>query len=398
MRTTLLAAASIFMLASCSNTHKTLTLTNPLDFDRTAEIIEIPLGSLAVADGQYPYVTDAKGVEVPSQVTYDSLLIFAANIPANGTAIYKVATDSRQHTSDTLATGRVWPERADDMAWENDLVGFRAYGPALQRRGERGFGYDIFFKHGPTTPVIAQIYAPELDQANWDKVAEIRSTFGNDSASRFIDTFSYHIDHGVGMDCYAVGPTLGAGVTALMGENGIIYPWCWETSEILDNGPIRFTTKLTYTPLTVGTDSAVIETRLISLDAGQHLNRTLVSYDGLSTPTNLVTGISLHDRDGAVTLEADKGYMSYVDPTQADNNGKGLMGATFPGAVTMIEARPDEGPAHILASSLYTPGTPYEYFWGFAWDQTDIKTIEEWNEYLRKHALSKANPIKVTIE
>ena len=49
------------------------------------------------------------------------------------------------------------------MAWENDLVGFRAYGPALQARGESGFGYDLFTKRGTAAPVLEDIYAKELD-------------------------------------------------------------------------------------------------------------------------------------------------------------------------------------------------------------------------------------------
>ena len=33
------------------------------------------------------------------------------------------------------------------------------------------------------------------------------------------------------MDCYAVGPTLGAGVAALMAGDTIIYPYCYRTQE-----------------------------------------------------------------------------------------------------------------------------------------------------------------------
>ena len=51
---------------------------------------------------------------------------------------------------------------------------------------------------------------------------------------------SYHIDHGNGMDCYAVGPTLGGGTAALMPDSAIVYPYCYKDYEILDNGPLRF--------------------------------------------------------------------------------------------------------------------------------------------------------------
>lgn len=83
----------------------------------------------------------------------------------------------------------------------------------------------------------------------------------------FICSVSYHVDHGNGLDCYKVGPTLGGGTAALMSGDSIIYPYCYATQEILDNGPLRFTVKLVYNPLTVKDNSDVIETRLISLDA-----------------------------------------------------------------------------------------------------------------------------------
>ncbi len=83
------------------------------------------------------------------------------------------------------------------------------------------------------------------------------------------------------MDCYAVGPTLGCGTAALMDGDEIIYPWCYSTYEILDNGPLRFTVKLEFTPMVVRGDSSVVETRVISLDAGSYLNKTVISYTNL---------------------------------------------------------------------------------------------------------------------
>ena len=47
---------------------------------------------------------------------------------------------------DVVACGRQYPERLDDVAWENDRAAYRAYGPALQEKGARAFGYDIWTK------------------------------------------------------------------------------------------------------------------------------------------------------------------------------------------------------------------------------------------------------------
>ena len=40
----------------------------------------------------------------------------------------------------------------------------------------------------------------------------------------------------------------------------------------------------------------MVETRLITLDAGSHLNRTAVSYSNLKESLPIVTGIVLHER------------------------------------------------------------------------------------------------------
>lgn len=137
------------------------------------------------------------------------------------------------------------------------------------------------------------------------------------------------------MDCYAVGPTLGCGTAALMAGDTIIYPYCYRTQEILDNGPLRFTVKLEFNPLTVRGDSNVVETRVITLDAGSYLNKTVVSYTNLKEAMAVTTGIVLREPDGVVTADAANGYITYVDPTtdRSGGNGKIFIGAAFPSLV-----------------------------------------------------------------
>ena len=293
MKKLILAAAILSSMTACHNKTTTITVSNALDFDRNGEIVEIAVDSLpaTISTGKFLYVTDSEGKEIPSQVTHDNLLIFPADVKASSSATYRVYASETRHDYDTIARGRAYPERDDDMGWENDKVGFRAYGPALQKRGERGFGYDIFLKRDTVYPILDMLYAIELNPESWARVDSIRKSEGDVAAEEFIKTFSYHVDHGYGMDCYAVGPTLGAGVSALMDSDNIVYPWCYREAEILDNGPLRFSVKLGFTPLKVGADTSVIETRVITLDAGSHLNRTDISYTGLTAPTPIATGI-----------------------------------------------------------------------------------------------------------
>ena len=399
---------ALFCFACNDSRTVTVTVTNPLAMERSNEMVEVSMETvtdrLGLADTAQIVVLNADGQQVPYQITYDGKVIFPAAIAAGGTATYTIQTGTPE-AFDVKACGRCYPERMDDMAWENDLVAFRAYGPALQAKGERGFGYDLFTKYNTTEPMLEAMYAKELDKETLAKIAELKKTDPK-AAAELSRERSYHIDHGYGMDCYAVGPTLGAGVAALMVNDTIIYPWCYKNQEILDNGPLRFTVKLEFTPLTVKGDSTVVETRLITLDAGSHLNKTVVSYSNLKETLPIVAGIVLHEPDGAVVADAANGYITYVDPTTGPDNGKIFMGAAVPAVVkdakTVLFSEKEKkernnADGHVLAVSVYEPGSEYVYYWGFAWDKADIKTADAWNRYMADFAQKVRNPLTVKV-
>ena len=399
---------ALFCFACNDSRTVTVTVTNPLALERSNEMVEVSMETvtdrLGLADTAQIVVLNADGQQVPYQITYDGKVIFPAAIAAGGTATYTIQTGTPE-AFDVKACGRCYPERMDDMAWENDLVAFRAYGPALQAKGERGFGYDLFTKYNTTEPILEAMYAKELDKETLAKIAELKKTDPK-AAAELSRERSYHIDHGYGMDCYAVGPTLGAGVAALMVNDTIIYPWCYKNQEILDNGPLRFTVKLEFTPLTVKGDSTVVETRLITLDAGSHLNKTAVSYSNLKETLPIVAGIVLHEPDGAVVADAANGYITYVDPTTGPDNGKIFMGAAVPTVVkdakTVLFSEKEKkernnADGHVLAVSDYEPGSEYVYYWGFAWDKADIKTADAWNRYMADFAQKVRNPLTVKV-
>ena len=399
---------ALFCFACNDSKTVTVTVTNPLAMERSNEMVEVSMETitnrLGLADTAQIVVLDADGQQVPYQITYDGKVIFPATIAANGAATYTIQTGTPE-AFDVKACGKCYPERMDDMAWENDLVAFRAYGPALQAKGERGFGYDLFTKYNTTEPILEAMYAKELNKETRAKIAELKKTDPK-AAAELSRERSYHIDHGYGMDCYAVGPTLGAGVAALMVNDTIIYPWCYKNQEILDNGPLRFTVKLEFTPLTVKGDSTVVETRLITLDAGSHLNRTAVSYSNLKETLPIVAGIVLHEPDGAVVADAANGYITYVDPTTGPDNGKIFMGAAVPTVVkdakTVLFSEQEKkernnADGHVLAVSDYEPGSEYVYYWGFAWDKADIKTSDAWNRYMADFAQKVRNPLTIKV-
>lgn len=400
------------LLAVGCNEKKTVTVTvaNPIGIERGMEMIELPMseiaGKLQLADDAEVVVKDEHGTEVAYQLTHDEKLIFPVNVAANGTASYTIEQGTPVPVS-VIACGRQYPERKDDIAWENDLVAHRTYGPALQESGEKAFGYDIWTKWNTTEPVVEARYAMELNPERAIVLDSLKKT-DLKAAAQYSRATSYHVDHGYGMDSYKVGPTLGAGTAALMADGNIIYPWAYKTFRILDNGPLRFTVELAYNPLTVGDDANVVETRVLSLDAGSHMNKTVVSFSGLSKPTDIVTGIVLHD-DAPIVADAANGYITYIDPTEApqDDNGKIFTGAAFPGTVkeakavyfSVKEAKEERGNAadgHVLAISEYTPQAEYTYYWGSAWSKAGWSE-EDWNKYVAAYAQKVRNPLAVEV-
>lgn len=397
------------LLAACGpkqSTDFTVTVTNDLSFDR-AEMVEVPISEVAkkvqLIDEEQYIVLDAEGNQVAYQITYDDNLLFPVNVKAGDKAVYTVAV-GEPIEAEPLVYGRHYPERVDDIAWENDRTAYRAYGPALQAKGERAFGYDAWVKRVPGL-VVEQRYANELNPDTQAEIARLRKERKYDEANELYHSVSYHVDHGNGLDCYKVGPTLGCGTAALMQGDAILYPYCWKEYEILENGPLRFTVKLTYNPLVVGKDT-VIETRTISLAQGSQLNKTVVSYAGLTKAAPVATGLVIHpENPTAYVLEGDKGYIAYADLTDNVNNGNGIIyvGAVMPEKVTEAkaqmfsdkEAKERGASGHVLAISNYKPEAEYTYYWGSGWSKYGFDSMEAWTTYLDRYAQSVRKPLKV---
>lgn len=382
----LLLAASAF--ACTQEKAVEITISNPSAAARTNEITEISSEAIAGLNGETFIISDSKGEQVPYQVTYDKKIIFPVSVGANDRVTYKLSLGTPD-TFPVITCGKQYPERVDDIAWENNRIAFRTYGPALQATGEKAYGYDIWVKC-VSEPVVDMRYKTELDPETKAQIAELSKT-DKAAAKQLAESISYHIDHGNGLDYYKVGPTLGAGTSALLANDSIVYPYCYKTYEILDNGPLRFTVKLIYNPLTIKDNNNVIETRIISLDAGSQLNKIAVSYENLTEATPIVTGIVLHEPSEDYQADAAKGYIAYADPADPAN-GQIFIGAAFPGQLT--EAKTANG--HVLAYGTYTPGSEYIYYAGGGWSKWGFKDSAEWFTYMQGFAQQVKEPLTVS--
>lgn len=370
MRKTLLCSICLLTAVCGRAKNKSLTVTNTTDSDRSriVEVTDYPEGSFVIRD--------KSGNEIPYQLTHDGKLIFMATVPARKTVkyFYKPGTPAK---TDTICYGRVFPERKDDLAWENDRSAYRAYGPALQASGEKAYGYDVWTK-SVDCPILEQRYHNAL-----------------------VNHISFHEDHGDGMDVYDVGPTLGGGTSALLAAgDSIIYPYCWETAEILDNGPLRFSARLVYPPCVVKGDT-VVETRLITLDAGDWLNRTEVTYSGLKHPMRPMAGIVVHDSNPEA-FATDTNSATYSDLTQQPDADNGeiyvALFSTDPVETRYMPLSRKIGDAIGHVAIVGKPGNrKFTYYWGSGWSKGGIADFDAWNKTVYEIKQSIVNPLIVKV-
>jgi len=367
------------VVAACSSAQKEVVLivSNPMDIDRFNEIAEIQWPSiqqrLSLSDEDQIIVLDSNKRQVPYQILTEgseqkTKLIFLASVSANGRSSYTVVK-GKPNTFTPLVYGRLVPERKDDFAWENNRVAFRIYGPALEATGEISNGMDF--------------WAKKTDSLVIDK------WYKNDLAG----IASYHEDHGEGLDFYKVGRTLGMGMTAPMDHDTLCLGHNFIKAEILDQGPLRFTFRLSYKPYPVG-EKLVNETRIISLDAFSQLNQITNIFEIDTTTLSVATGIVMpDDNPERASFDAQGGWMAYAAPEDSVN------GTIFAGAINpdgFSEVIVSQG--HLLGLSTYTVGNTFTYYSGGGWSKAGFANMDEWVKYLQIQRSKFINPLRIIIE
>ena len=177
------------------------------------------------------------------------------------------------------------PERANDFFWENDRVGFRAYGPGDVHKWS---GIDVFNKATAANLVVR--FLRRLDKVgNWHKNVK-----------------------GLGMDDYAVGPGRGVGGVAFR-KNGEWLPdyGDWTACRVLTNCEERCAFELDYRlpfggTMTLGISlakgcSLFMETVKLSKDVPTEGLEVGVGLD-LSAEREHVGDVFVDDKKGIVSL------------------------------------------------------------------------------------------------
>ncbi len=353
-------------------------VANPLkQLARADETVEIAWAEVADRlSGVTPetiVVEAPDGRQQPSQVLYNGgtepqTLIFQATVPAGGTTTYRLKCGERE-AYPVQAYGRFVPERMDDFAWENNRIGHRMYGPALEATGEISNGIDIWLKRTDSL-VIDRWYRPG---------------------------FNYHADHGEGLDCYKVGRTLGAGAMAPYEKDSLWLGNNYVSYRVLDNGPIRIAFQLDYAPFRADT-VMVTERRTVSLDANTHFNRITEEYTGDFDRLKVAAGIVTRGAGGRVLdiLNKPIRMVGYWEPLNTDNlpdNGHTAVGLVFP-----CEVKVETRLGHLLAGTVIPEGRPFTYLMGAGWSKSDVPTPEAMTQLIFDESLRMENPLVVTLK
>ena len=369
-----IAAASVAaaLMISCGQQDMKVSVKNSSDLDRAAETIELDFGNIMASHPEITaenvVVTDAAGVQIPSQVYTEDYgmvkLIFQAAVPAGKTVEYTVKAGERE-AYDTLVFSRYVPERLDDYAYENNRIAGRVYGPALS--DPRTLGPDIWLKRVESLVV--------------DKRYEL-----ND----------YHHDHGDGMDCYKVANTLGGGALAPYADDKIVLGDNYETYNRICNGPIRTKVLFTYKPFKVDGNTVTLK-RELTVDANTNFIKISNWFNAPVDELPVVLGAVLHD-----VLDREDGdyYIAFTekasDSADPDADGNISVGLVVDAGEDDVEAGTMDG--HAVLKYTVTPGKRADVWTGSGWSKGGIESPEAWNKIVKDFAYAQAHPLKVTVK
>lgn len=377
----------------------TVTVANPSAANR-GEVVELDaeevFGALGISGGRQFVVLDGDNVEQPYQLTHDGKVLLQAFVAPNSEAVFTIRRGEPK-TMRLDCNGHIYPDREDDLTWENDKSAWRMYGPKMHGKGVSGF--DTFAKN-VTYPIQDVLYHSELTSYAVNAGLK-KAGRGNEWAQIHRDVYTYHRDRGQGMDAYTVGNTLGAGAPALLDGGRIVMPDVYEKADIMDNGPLRFTVKAQ-----MFEQNGVKETRLFTQDKGCHLARVEVTYDGVAAGTPLVSGIVVHkSQPDAYVIDKKAGYVAYADAldTPQGQNGQLFIACLYPQKMKALKyvPLPEEqagGIGHVLGQTVVDAQKPFVYYAGSAWSKYDVPTMAVWEQLLRYYADNLKNPLKVTVK
>lgn len=258
---------------------------------------------------------------------------------------------------------RFVPERKDDFAWENDLVAFRAYGPAL-RAGAEDSGIDCWFKRVPY-PVMDKWYIEDVTVLKHSKAAK-----------------SYHQDQGEGLDAYKVGNSRGCGGISVFADGKLHNSDTFIAHRVIEKGPRRVAFELDYASKLDG--KVLRETKRITLVMGERLYQcdSRFTLDGKPASLEVAIGLMPQVAGSTPSFSPKSGIMSLWENLNGLGIGTGLV--IDPKRVSRMISHTDEaGQTQALCLAKTDANGHIRWFAGFGWEGQGVITSEaKWRQSL----------------
>ena len=411
----LLAGSEVYRMAVLESMLPVIvTVTNPADFRRNCETVEIPTAEsdsgplwalrlslnsknvdaqLAVMDGTSSRILDSQ-TYFPEPHLEEFL--FQVDLAPGETRTYRILSSSKlaaipQPIVKTFA--RYVPERYDDFAWESDRIAHRMYGLALiPAEGTISSGPDVWIKKHRQL-IVDPMYK----------------------------TGHYHYDNGEFMDDYRVGNSRGCGGLGVWDGTHLHVSSNYRNWKLITTGPIRSEFQLTFDAWDAGGGRMVAETKRISIDANSWFSKAQSTFTS-DDHSPLTIGVGLAERacgtNGVeqITQDQGEGWMSYWQP---EDKPKGRIGTAILLPKGAIEEFTNDKPnlpkskiyaqvpqpthegappiRNLLAITSVPVGKPFEYYFGACWDRSgDFTNAEQWAAEVKQLAQRRDQPLQVT--
>ncbi len=376
-------AVSLFLIR-CSAPSSKVTVTNPADFDRLIETVEIQLADVNIVSGKAIVIDQATGKEVLSQLVDKNsdgiaeTVLFQVELKAKESKTFEVKEGvSSLEPTEVKTFARFVPERTDDYTWENDRVAFRTYGPEAQRMVEENIP-------GGTLSSGIDCWLKKVDYSIINKWYEGYQK----------DPMYYHSDHGEGLDNYHVGPSRGCGGTGVFKDGKYYASKNFVSYKTFFNGPISTEFELDYLPYDAD-GTSVKERKVISIDLGSNMTKFVIYVEGTDT---LTTGVTMHDRKGTLSSDDVAGWVNWYAPHFGEEISTSVIAdPKYYAGTSKIESEEADA-SHGLVNLKVIDGK-VEFYSGFYW--TGSKQFEsnvKWEEYLNTFSKCLKTPLRVDVK
>lgn len=375
---------TLFLVALVLAGEKQLVVrvSNPLNIERPGELVVVRWsllqGKLAALDPANVAVYE-KNNEKPllSQVVdYDQdgkpeELVFQSSFKPKEAKEFVLKQSAGEKQLPAALTDARFMVPREDLAWENNRIAFRMYGPAMAKDVNNGI--DVWTKRVRYL-IVKKWYEGE------EKEPKI----------------SYHEDHGEGADYFSVGRTLGVGACALIKGDSLYQPGVFQKYRIIAAGPLMAIFELTYNPFEYE-GKKITQVVRITLGAGVHLNKVEATFLNGKAKGRVPFAAGVVKRKGATTFSDKIAGWTGLWGLTTEKEAVGYLGTGIvmpKAAVKEIK----ENNIHALILGTAELGKPVTYYAGAGWTLSgDFSTADSWTKYLGTFSQKIASPVVVKV-